>query len=115
MATDPHYSNIPALTGSDEELREWLESMESLLQAEGPDRAKQIFRALRDYLTDVNVIVDDALGGDRVRAVLGGAGVLCGPSHPARHAQTRVGAAHAIQGSHHTLCAGTDGSDAVSL
>jgi len=45
---------------SDVELNEWLESMESLLQAEGPDRAKQIFRALRDYLTDVNVIVDDA-------------------------------------------------------
>ncbi len=45
---------------SDIELSEWLESMESLLQAEGPDRAKQIFRALRDYLTDVNVIVEDA-------------------------------------------------------
>ena len=45
---------------SDVELAEWLESMESLLQAEGPDRAKQIFRALRDYLTDVNVIVEDA-------------------------------------------------------
>ena len=44
----------------DIELSEWLESMESLLQAEGPDRAKQIFRALRDYLTDVNVIVNDA-------------------------------------------------------
>jgi pyruvate dehydrogenase E1 component len=44
----------------DTELSEWLESMESLLQADGPDRAKQIFRALRDYLTDVNVIVDDA-------------------------------------------------------
>ena len=45
---------------NDTELSEWLESMESLLQADGPDRAKQIFRALRDYLTDVNVIVDDA-------------------------------------------------------
>ncbi|MEJ2138243.1 MAG: pyruvate dehydrogenase (acetyl-transferring), homodimeric type [Gammaproteobacteria bacterium] len=44
----------------DIELSEWLESMDSLLQADGPDRAKQIFRALRDYLTDVNVIVDDA-------------------------------------------------------
>ena len=44
----------------DTELREWLESMESLLQAEGPDRAKAIFRAVRDYLTDADVIVDDA-------------------------------------------------------
>jgi pyruvate dehydrogenase E1 component len=44
----------------DIELSEWLESMESLLEAEGPDRAKAVFRALRDYLTDVNVIVDDA-------------------------------------------------------
>jgi pyruvate dehydrogenase E1 component len=44
----------------DTELSEWLESMESLLQADGPDRAKQIFRALRDYLTDANVIVEDA-------------------------------------------------------
>ena len=44
----------------DIELSEWLESMESLLQAEGPDRAKAVFRALRDYLTDANVIVEDA-------------------------------------------------------
>lgn len=44
----------------DIELSEWLESMESLLQAEGPDRAKTVFRALRDYLTDANVIVEDA-------------------------------------------------------
>ena len=44
----------------DTELSEWLESMESLLQADGPDRAKQIFRALRDYLSDANVIVEDA-------------------------------------------------------
>jgi pyruvate dehydrogenase E1 component len=44
----------------DVELNEWLESMESLLNAEGQDRAKEIFRALRDYLTDANVIVDDA-------------------------------------------------------
>jgi len=44
----------------DIELREWLESMESILQAEGPDRAKTVFRALRDYLTDANVIVEDA-------------------------------------------------------
>jgi pyruvate dehydrogenase E1 component len=44
----------------DLELSEWLESMESLLESDGPDRAKQIFRALRDYLTDANVIVEDA-------------------------------------------------------
>ncbi len=44
----------------DIELHEWLESMESILQAEGPDRAKTVFRALRDYLTDANVIVEDA-------------------------------------------------------
>jgi pyruvate dehydrogenase E1 component len=44
----------------DEELGEWLESMESLLRADGPDRAKTIFRALRDYLTDENVIVEEA-------------------------------------------------------
>ena len=49
------------ITGlKDEELGEWLESMESLLRADGPDRAKTIFRALRDYLTDENVIVEDA-------------------------------------------------------
>ena len=49
------------MTGiQDEELGEWLESMESLLRADGPDRAKTIFRALRDYLTDENVIVEDA-------------------------------------------------------
>ncbi len=44
----------------DQELQEWLESMESLLRVEGAPRAKQIFRALRDYLTDENVIVEDA-------------------------------------------------------
>ena len=44
----------------DPELQEWLESMESLLRLEGPDRAKAIFRAVRDYLTDENVILDDA-------------------------------------------------------
>jgi pyruvate dehydrogenase E1 component len=44
----------------DVELGEWLESMESLLQADGPERAKSLFRALRDYLTDENVIVEDA-------------------------------------------------------
>jgi pyruvate dehydrogenase E1 component len=55
MSTKP-VTRLP----DDLELSEWLESMESLLQADGPDRAKHIFRALRDYLTDVNVIVDDA-------------------------------------------------------
>ena len=54
MAINP--SQLP----DDIELSEWLESMESLLQADGPDRAKTIFRALRDYLTDANVIVEDA-------------------------------------------------------
>ncbi len=44
----------------DVELAEWLESMESLLRLEGPDRAKLIFRALRDFLSDENVIVEDA-------------------------------------------------------
>ncbi len=56
MASNPNFHK----TG-DIELAEWLESMESLLQAEGPDRAKTIFRALRDYLTDVNVVVNDAV------------------------------------------------------
>ena len=55
MASNPIF-NKP----DDIELAEWLESMESLLQADGPDRAKSIFRALRDYLTDANVVVDDA-------------------------------------------------------
>jgi pyruvate dehydrogenase E1 component len=44
----------------DTELQEWLESMESLLRADGAERAKTIFRAVRDYLTDENVILDDA-------------------------------------------------------
>jgi pyruvate dehydrogenase E1 component len=44
----------------DVETREWLESIESVLQADGPERAKQLFRAVRDYLTDANVIVEDA-------------------------------------------------------
>jgi pyruvate dehydrogenase E1 component len=44
----------------DLELAEWLESMQTLLDADGADRAKQIFRALRDYLSDENVIVEDA-------------------------------------------------------
>ncbi len=55
MATKPIF-NI----NDDVELAEWLESMESLLQADGPDRAKHVFRALRDYLTDANVVVEDA-------------------------------------------------------
>jgi len=46
--------------GDDIELGEWLESMESLLRADGADRAKHVFRALRDYLTDANVIVEEA-------------------------------------------------------
>ena len=48
------------LTRSDEELREWLESMESVLRAEGPERAKALFRAVRDYLIDAHVIVEEA-------------------------------------------------------
>jgi pyruvate dehydrogenase E1 component len=55
MATRPR-----EVLAGDLELREWLESMESLLQADGSDRAKHIFRALRDYLTDQNVIVEEA-------------------------------------------------------
>ena len=51
-----HAVRLPA----DIELTEWLESMESLLRADGPDRAKIVFRALRDFLTDANVIVEDA-------------------------------------------------------
>ena len=46
--------------GQDVELTEWLESIESLLRADGPERAKSVFRALRDYLTDANVIVEEA-------------------------------------------------------
>jgi pyruvate dehydrogenase E1 component len=53
-------SKQPLQLPDDIELAEWLESMDSLLQAEGPDRAKAIFRALRDYLSDANVIVEDA-------------------------------------------------------
>ena len=44
----------------DDELREWIDSIESVLAAEGPERAKALFRAVRDYLTDANVIVEDA-------------------------------------------------------
>jgi pyruvate dehydrogenase E1 component len=48
------------LERGDEELREWVESIESVLRTEGPDRAKALFRAVRDYLTNANVIVEDA-------------------------------------------------------
>ena len=48
------------LERSDDELREWVESIESVLRSEGPERAKALFRAVRDYLTDANVIVEDA-------------------------------------------------------
>jgi len=44
----------------DVELTEWLESMESLLQAEGPERAKVIFRAVQEFLADENVIIESA-------------------------------------------------------
>ncbi len=56
MASHPNFNR-----NDDIELAEWLESMESLLRADGPDRAKAIFRALRDYLTDANVVVNDAV------------------------------------------------------
>lgn len=48
------------ISARDIELQEWLESMDSLLRADGPDRAKAIFRAVRDFLVDENVIVRDA-------------------------------------------------------
>ena len=51
---------LDILARQDQEMREWLESMDSLLRVEGPDRAKQIFRAMRDYLTDENVVIEDA-------------------------------------------------------
>jgi pyruvate dehydrogenase E1 component len=44
----------------DVEMQEWLESMESLLRAEGPERAKAIFSAVQEYLADENVIVESA-------------------------------------------------------
>lgn len=54
-------STRPSLNpSSDIELQEWLESMESLLRTEGPERAKVVFRALADYLSDEDVIVEDA-------------------------------------------------------
>jgi pyruvate dehydrogenase E1 component len=44
----------------DVELQEWLESMESLLQAEGPERAKAILKAVQALLADENVVVESA-------------------------------------------------------
>ncbi|MFQ5635353.1 MAG: pyruvate dehydrogenase (acetyl-transferring), homodimeric type [Gammaproteobacteria bacterium] len=44
----------------DAEMQEWLESMESLLRTEGPERAKIIFRAVQEYLADENVIIESA-------------------------------------------------------
>ena len=37
------------LERSDDELREWVESIDSVLRTEGPERAKALFRAVRDY------------------------------------------------------------------
>ncbi len=48
------------LERGDDELREWVESIDSVLRTEGPERAKALFRAVRDYLTDAHVIVEDA-------------------------------------------------------
>ena len=48
------------ITTQDIELQEWLDSMDSLLRADGPDRAKIIFKAVRDFLVDENVIIRDA-------------------------------------------------------
>jgi pyruvate dehydrogenase E1 component len=53
-------SRRPKTVANDIELQEWLESMESLLRLEGTERAKTVFRAVRDFLTDENVIVEDA-------------------------------------------------------
>ena len=44
----------------DDELREWIDSIESVLETEGPERAKALFRAVRDYLSNANVIIEDA-------------------------------------------------------
>ena len=60
MATDPKQINTTHTPGNDVELHEWLESIESLLRNEGPDRAREIFRALRDHLNNANVAMDDA-------------------------------------------------------
>ncbi len=53
-------TRMPDAIRHDIELGEWLESMQTLLRADGADRAKQVFRALRDFLTDENVIVEEA-------------------------------------------------------
>ena len=45
---------------TDEELSEWLESMESVVRTEGPERAKAIFKAVQNYLADEKVIVEGA-------------------------------------------------------
>ena len=44
----------------DDELREWIDSIESVLETGGPERAKALFRAVRDYLSNANVIIEDA-------------------------------------------------------
>ena len=44
----------------DDELREWIDSIESVLENEGPERAKTLFRAVRDYLSNAHVIIEDA-------------------------------------------------------
>ncbi len=48
------------VSAHDLELQEWLDSMDSLLRADGAERAKAVFRAVRDFLVDENVIVRDA-------------------------------------------------------
>jgi pyruvate dehydrogenase E1 component len=48
------------IKNQDIELQEWLDSMDSLLRADGPDRAKAIFKSVRDFLVDENVIIRDA-------------------------------------------------------
>jgi pyruvate dehydrogenase E1 component len=45
---------------NDPEKLEWLESMESLLRVEGPERAKAILRALQEYLADEHVVIESA-------------------------------------------------------
>jgi len=55
MSTNP--VDIPT---DDIELEEWLESIESVLRTEGPDRAKVIFRGVRDYLARSNIVAEDA-------------------------------------------------------
>jgi len=55
MSTNP--VDMPT---DDIELEEWLESIESVLRTEGPDRAKVIFRGVRDYLARSNIVVEDA-------------------------------------------------------